>query len=314
MDTYAVIRGVSFFAPQRIMTETSTSDLGTQAAKNLLAKEGLGPQDLDLIIAASLSPDYFFPGIGVQIQHKLGTNFIPAIDIRGQNSGFAWSLASADAFIRSGLYRRVLVVGAELFSRLLQSAPSAKKMAALVGDGAGAVILEAQMSEKEKPQASNQVRGLIDHVLGSDGRGLDIHAMKRPGCGRGNATLVTAQDIQSDAHIPIFDELAFKQNAVEHMVASAQTILQRNKITVDDLDLLISSSMDKSLNDSVCKKLNLATEKFFQNNQNHGDTIAALLPMSMAEAEENGRLKKGNLVLTLTFGSGLNWGANLIRW
>lgn len=313
MDICSVIRGVSFFAPERVVVDSCTSDLGTHAAKKLLAKEGLDPQDLDLIIAASLSPDFYFPGIGVQIQHKLGANFIPAIDIRGQNSGFSWGLATADAFIRAGLYRRVLVVGAELFSRLLQSVPSARKMAALIGDGAGAILLEAQNC-KEGPRTSNQVRGLIDHVLGSDGRGLDLHAMKRPGCGRGNAQLMSSQDLQTEAHLPTIDESVFKQSAIDHMVESAQAILRRNAVTVDDLNILISTSMDKSVNDSVCKKLSLAPEKFFHNKQAYGDTIAALLPMSMAEAEEAGRLKKGDLLLTLAFGSGLNWGANLIRW
>ena len=339
----SVIKGVSFFVPENVVTnddlsklmetsdewitertgikerrfvnyDTSTSELGTLAAKKVLAKTGLQAKDLDLILAATLSPDYFFPGIGVQIQHQLGAPTIPAIDIRGQCSGFGWSLATADAFLRSGLYKRILVVGAELHSRVMEMSTRGRNVSVLFGDGAGAAIVEAETHDGEMPTAHNKVRGMIDHLLGSDGSGAEMLAMLRPGFSKGNSELITVQETQDKVYLPVMDGRQVYRAAVTHMVEIGNAICERNGIRPTDLDLVIPHQANLRINEAVRDKLGLDANKVFNNIQRYGNTTAATLPICMTEAEEQGLLKKGDLVLTLVFGSGFTWGANLLRW
>lgn len=340
--TSATVRGVSYYVPDNVVTnhdlaklmetsdewirertgiqerhiantDTSTSELATIACKKVLEKTGLEAKDIDLILAATLSPDYFFPGIGVQVQDKLGAPFVPAIDIRGQCSGFGWSLATADAFIRGGLYKRILVVGAEMQTRLLEMSTRCRNLAVLFADGAGAMIVEAK-SEKELPTAQNKIRGLIDHILGSDGTHAEQLAVLRPGFGKGHSELITVRETADKAFLPVMEgQLVFK-SAVSKMVEIGEELCKRNGIKPTDLDLVIPHQANLRINEVVREKLHLPPEKVFNNIQKFGNTTAATLPIGMADAEAQGRLKKGDLVMTLVFGSGFTWGANLLRW
>lgn len=337
-----VVKGVDFYVPNKVVSNdelsklmntsdewitersgikerrfadenTSTSELGFFAAQKVLKKTGLIAKDLDLILTATLTPDYFFPGIGVQIQTQLGAPNIPAIDIRGQCSGFGWSLATADAFVRSGLYKRILIVGAELQSRALEMSDRGRNVAVLFGDGAGAMILEAQ-ELKELPTAKNKVRGLIDHILGSDGSGAEYLAIQRPGFSKGHPELISVKETEEKAYLPYMDGRQVFRNAVSQMIKIAEELCKRNGIDPSDIDIVIPHQANLRINEAVRDKLGIASEKVFNNIQKYGNTTAATLPIAMTEAEEQGKLKKGDLVMTLVFGAGFTWGASLLRW
>lgn len=339
----ATVRSVGFYVPDRIVTnddlakkmDTSdqwirertgieqrrfvsdlsvgTSDLGVFAAKSALEKAKVDPQELDFIIAATLSPDYFFPGIGVQLQHKLGARTIPAIDIRGQCSGFAWSVATANAFIRSGQYRKILVVGAELQTRLLECSDRGRDVAILFGDGAGAMVLEG-VETKELPSGQNKIRGVIDNEIGCDGSGAEMLMIKRPGMSGGYEEFITADEAANKAYLPIMDGRQVFKNAVSRMVEAGTALLARNGLTINDVDLIVPHQANLRINEMVRQKFGLPEDRVFNNIQRYGNTTAATLPIGMSEAESMGRLKRGDLLLTLAFGAGFTWGANLIRW
>jgi 3-oxoacyl-[acyl-carrier-protein] synthase-3 len=183
----------------------------------------------------------------------------------------------------------------------------------LFGDGAGAMIVEAS-SQAEMPSTRNKVRGFIDHILGSDGSGAELLAILRPGFSKGHSELITVQETEEHAYSPVMEGRQVFRAAVLHMVKIAEEICKRNGIKASDLDLVIPHQANLRINEAVRDKLSLSPEKIFNNIQKYGNTTAATLPICMTEAEEQGRLKKGDLVMTLVFGSGFTWGANLIRW
>ncbi|MBI2602371.1 MAG: ketoacyl-ACP synthase III [Deltaproteobacteria bacterium] len=339
---YSVVSGVSFYVPEKIVTNedltrvmdttdtwiqertgirerriadvnTSTSDLGTLAARKVLEKCGKTPRDLDLLVAATLSPDYYFPGIGVQMQNALGASCIPALDVRGQCSGFAWSIATADALLRTGNYRCALVVGAEIHSRVIEFSNRGRNVSVLFGDGAGAMLLE-RGKENEPPTSHNKVRGVIDSLMGCDGSGAEFLAVKRPGTARGFKEFISPEEAEKKAYLPYMEGQQVFRHAVTRMLEAAQTILKRNGLKAQDIDLVIPHQANIRINETVREKLELAPEKVFNTIERYGNTTAATLPIGMTEAEERGILKPGALVLTLAFGSGFTWGANLIRW
>lgn len=336
------VQGVGFFVPEKVMSNddlaqimdtsdawitertgikqrrfvdvnTSTSDLGVQAAKNVLMKTGTQAKDVDLIIAGTVTPDHYFPGIGVQIQAGLGVSGFPAIDIRGQCSVFAWGVATADAYIRSGFCRRALVIGAETQSRVMELSDRGRNFSVLFGDAGGAILLEAHTYDEGRPTVQNGMRGLIDHMMGSDGSGAEMLSLKRPGFAKEHKEFLSLEEA-ADRVLPNMDGRQVFRNAVERMSELADKILTRNKITAKDISLLIPHQANLRINEFLREKLGLAPEKVFNNIQRYGNTSAATLPLCMSEAEQFGHLKKGDLLLTLTFGSGYTWGANLIRW
>jgi 3-oxoacyl-[acyl-carrier-protein] synthase-3 len=296
--------------------DVTTSDLAVRACQEALTNSKCKAEEIDLIVAATLSPDYYFPGIGVQIQQKLGMNFTPGFDVRGQCSGFSWALGAADSFIRSGQYKKVLVVGAEVHSRVLEFSTWGRFISVLFGDGAGAIVLEGQecKSAKDWPTGKNTARGIFDNIMGSDGSGAKALGMLRPGCTVGEAKFVTPEDIEQKTIHPVMDgQLVFK-NAVRRMCESATTLLERNGLQASDLDFLIPHQANLRINDMVRQKMGIPEEKVINNIQKYGNTTAATLPLCMYDAVHDGRLKPGALVMTVAFGSGFTWGANLMRW
>lgn len=292
--------------------EMGTSDLGVLAAKQALERAGRDISEIDLILAATLSPDYYFPGIGVMIQNKLGAKDVPAMDIRGQCSGFSWGIATADAFLRSGQYQRILVVGAELQSRVIEYSNRGRNVSVLFGDGAGALILS---QEKEGPATIDNGRsGVIDSVMGSDGSGAELLAVTRPGVSANNPDFLSAKEAEEKAYLPYMDGRQVFKHAVRRMMEACFTLLKRNGLTTEQVDLLIPHQANLRINEMLREKMGLPPEKVFNNIQRYGNTTAATLPLGMSEAEMEGKLKRGDLLLTVAFGSGFTWGANLIRW
>ena len=292
----------------------STSSLAIGACEEAIKKAGLEAKDIDLVLAATLSPDYYFPGIGVIIQNKMGMRNIPAIDLRGQCAGFAWAISTADAYSKLGIYKNILVVGAESHSPAIDYSDNGRHIAVLFGDGAGAVLFRSEVcNDNERPTATNSISGIIDHELGSDGSGAESLAIYKPGMG-GNLRYVSKEDVEKGSIFPVMDgKLVFK-NAVMRMMNAVNTILERNGLTIDDIDLLVPHQANARINEMLRAKLNLPEEKVVNIIADYGNTTAATLPLCMYEAEKDGRLKKGKLVVTVAFGAGFAWGANLIRW
>lgn len=340
MTVHSVIRGVSHFVPERAVSNqhlstlmttsdewitertgikerrfvepgTSSSQLGARAARTLFSSLDIDPSSIDMIVAATLSPDFYFPGIGVMLQRDLGLRNIPALDIRAQCSGLVYGLASVDAFIRSGQAKRVLLVCAEVQSPVLDFSDRGREMAVLFGDGAGALLVEGAEGD-EAPSGINSVRGVIDSLLGSDGHGADVLALQYPGTA--HKEFVTQPMLEQGLFHPNMEGKTVFKNAVTRLCETAAVILQRNRVAPDRVSLVLPHQANLRINEMVREKLGLPPEKVFNNIQKYGNTTAATIPICMSEAVAAGKLSQGDLVLTLAFGAGFTWGANLIRW
>jgi 3-oxoacyl-[acyl-carrier-protein] synthase-3 len=287
----------------------STSQLGERAAIEALARAGWAATDVDLIVVATLSPDYYFPGVGVMLQQRLGCRTVPALDIRAQCSGLVYGLSCIDGYIKSKQARRVLLVCAEVQSPVLDMSSRGRDMAVLFGDGAGALTLEAQECAGD---GNEQDRGIIDSFLGSDGGGADVLCLKVPGTA--NPGFVRTSDIEEARVHPYMDGKVVFKNAVTRLLETAHTLLTRNQVSSQAIDLIIPHQANLRINEMVREQLGLPPEKVFNNIQLYGNTTAATIPICMSEAEAQGVLKEGMLVLTLAFGAGFTWGGNLIRW
>lgn len=339
MSRNTVIQSVAHFVPEKIVTNddlaqqmdtsdawirertgirerrfvergTPTSELAYTALERAIERSGIDPQSVDLLVAATLSPDYYFPGIGTQLQARLGLRNIPAIDIRAQCSGLVYGLSLVDAYFKSGQASVALLVCAEVQSPSLDFTDRGRDMAVLFGDGAGALVLQAE----DGPAASggNRQRGVIDSLLGSDGSGAEVLCLKVPGSA--NPGFLNEHDYGEGNWHPKMDGRQVFKHAVHRMGETAEAILARSRIPPSDIDLLVPHQANKRINEAVRERLGIDSERVFNNIERYGNTTAATIPICMSEAEACGKLKEGSLVLTLAFGAGFTWGANLIRW
>ena len=289
-------------------SEVSTADLGERAARLALEKAGWSPEDLDLIVFATLSPDYYFPGVGVMMQQRLGCRPIPALDIRAQCSGLVYGLSCVDGYVKSRQAQKILLVCAEVQSPVLDLTTRGRDMAVLFGDGAGALTIEAaRIGTSDTTQ-----RGIIDSFLGSDGSGADVLCMKTPGTAVPG--FISQDDIAQARVHPYMDGKVVFKNAVTRLIETATTLMTRNGVKPEQLDLVIPHQANLRINERVRTQLGIPPERVFNNIQRYGNTTAATIPICMSEAVEQGILREGALVLTIAFGAGFTWGGNLIRW
>lgn len=278
----------------------STAELGYYAAQEALDKAGWSPGALDLIIFATLSPDLYFPGSGVLLQHRLGLEITPALDIRMQCSGFIYGLSVADQYIRAGMYKRVLVVGAEIQSTWIDYAPEGRTVGVLFGDGAGAVLLET----------SEENRGLLSTHLFSQG----AYAME--------LCIAEPSSRQWDHHIPgsygikpYMDGREVFRHAVQRMTEAIQTALSTQNWLPNEVDLFVLHQANLRIVQAVADNLGLSMEeKFYNNIHKYGNTTAASIPICLYEAQAEGRLKPGDKVILAAFGSGFTWGSVALIW
>jgi 3-oxoacyl-[acyl-carrier-protein] synthase-3 len=285
----------------------TTSMLGEEAARRALERAGWQPTDVDLIVVATLSPDLYFPGVGVLLQQRLGCRTIPALDIRAQCSGLVYGLSCIDGYIKSRQARKVLLVCAEVQSPVLDLTTRGREMAVLFGDGAGALCIEAVEAD-----AIGASSGILDSYLGSDGSGAEVLCMKLPGTA--TPGFIRGSDIaQGLVHPQMEGKIVFK-NAVTRLLETAHVLLQRNNLTPKDLGLVIPHQANMRINEMVREQLGLPVNRVFNNIQRYGNTTAATIPICMSEAVAEGRLRSGDLVMTLAFGAGFTWGGNIIRW
>jgi 3-oxoacyl-[acyl-carrier-protein] synthase III len=272
-----------------------TSDLGTKAALAALANAGVDAQSVDLIILGTSTPDNTFPATAVQIQHNLGINHGVAFDLQAVCSGFVFALATADNFLRSGSHKRALVIGAETFSRILDW--NDRGTCVLFGDGAGAVVLEAQQQA-----GNNSDRGILTTHLRSDGR----HKAKLYVDGGPSST-------QSVGHLRMEGKEVFK-HAVGMITDVIDDAFKATGLTADDVDWLVPHQANKRIIDASAHKLHIAPPKVVLTVDRHGNTSAASIPLALCVAVSDGRVKRGDLILFEAMGGGFTWGSALVRW
>ncbi len=300
----------------------TTTTMGARAAERAIADAGISKEEVDFIIFATLSPDYFFPGCGVLVQRELGISEgeVGALDVRNQCSGFVYGLSVADAFVKSGTYKNVLLIGAEMHSMGLDFTTRGRNVSVIFGDGAGAVVLQPTDEEDQ---------GVLTTHLHSDGRHAEELAFISPGCHggyHGNLEMYGFSDNEFDT-VFITQEMVDKaliypnmngkyvfKFAVQKFPAVIQEALATAGYQTTDLDLLIPHQANLRISQFVQKVLRLNDDQVFNNIQKYGNTTAASIPLALSEARDAGRVKRGDLVCLAAFGSGFTWGASLLKW
>jgi 3-oxoacyl-[acyl-carrier-protein] synthase-3 len=286
-------------------SDICSSDLALEASLRALEAARLKKEDLDLILLATLSPDHEFPGTACFLQAKLDLPGIPAIDVRQQCSGFIYGMSMADAFIRTGQYRHVLLVGAETHSKGLDKSDHGRDVTVLFGDGAGAMVLGPTNSEDRSRILSTRL-----HADGRFAKELWLKApnMARPG------DRVQAADLETRDVYPTMNGKTVFLHAVRKMPEVLKEALDSAQLTVDDVDLFIFHQANLRINEAVAKQLGIPDSKVFNTIDRFANTTAATIPIGLDEAIKAGRLKKGMLVASAVFGSGFTWASALYRW
>ncbi len=292
--------------------KTSTSDLGLEAAKLALSDAGISARELDLIIFATLSPDHEFPGTGCFLQSKLGVPGIAVLDIRQQCTGFIYGLSVADQFIRSGMYSRALLVGAEVHSKGLDRTPNGRDVSVLFGDGAGAVVISGYDGVETNVAGTQEGRIFSTH-LHADGdyaRELWIDAPTMAGSGDN----LTHAMLDEGRHFPKMNGRTVFMHAAKRMPEAILEALAKNSVEIADVDLFVLHQANARVNDMVGKQLGIPPEKVFNTIDRFGNTTAATIPLGLFEARKANVLRPGMLVCSAAFGSGFTWGSALYRW
>lgn len=278
--------------------------LAVEASKEAIDKAGLQADDIDAIVFACMMSDFPFPGTGPLVQQALGCKkTIPAIDIRVQCSGFLYSMSVADAWIRSGFYKRVLIIGSEVQSTTLDISPRGRDNAVLFGDGAGALIVEA---------TTDSTNCVLDMVLHSEGEWAQKLGLFKPSP-NDFPRLGEGQVMGADVYGVMEGRFVFK-HAVQRMSESIVEICQRNSLTPDKIDFVIAHQANRRIIEAVLDQFKIPESKTHYTLDRYGNTTAATIPLTMGEAVELGKIKRGDLILWVAFGSGFAWGATLMRY
>lgn len=327
------ISGIGFHAPERVVTNadlervmdtsdawivertgirerrfvepgTGSTDLALEASRNALADAGRAPGEVDLIVFATTTPDYCFPGCGVLLQDRLGLPTIPAIDVRNACSGFLYALATADAFVRTGQYRCALVIGAEVQSTGLDLSTAGRDMAVLFGDGAGVAVVE--------PANDGAPGTILTSVLHGEGAHAQMLWAEAPTSlvqGR-----ITPEMIAEGRHFPQMNGRQVFKHATTRFPEVIQEALGKTGLSLDDVALVVPHQANRRIGDAVAQRLGIPPEKVFQNIDRYGNTTAASIPIALTEARDQGRIRSGDLVVLAAFGGGFTWGASVVRW
>ncbi len=331
----SVIAGSGFYVPPRVVTNhdlaklmttsdewivqrsgikerhyiddgVGASDLALHASKTALERAGITAKELDLIIFATLSPDVCFPGGGVFLQAALGCNQIAALDVRNQCSGFLYGLQVADAMIRAGQYKRVLLVGAEVHSTGMEFTDRGRDVTVLFGDGAGAVVLVA-----EEGKGTKEDRGILFTKVAADGNGAKDLWCVAPSSAR--IPRLTEQMLADGLHYPQMNGKTVFKWATEKMPEVASEAMTAVGVGVADLAWFVPHQANLRINELVARRLEIPETKCWNNIVRYGNTTAATIPIGLAELAEQGKSKKGDLVLMAAFGSGFTWGSAIVR-
>ena len=283
----------------------TTATMGVKAAKIAIERADIDNNDIDLILFATLSPDYYFPGSGVIVQQHLEIPTCPAMDIRNQCSGFIYALSTADQFIKTGMYKNILIIGSENHSGGLDMTTRGRGVSVIFGDGAGAVVL----SRSEDPD-----KRILSTHLHSEGQFAEELALIGPSTNRWVPEILEANDPTDISYYPNMNgQLVFK-NAVVRFSEVIMEGLQQNKMTPEQIDMLIPHQANLRISQFIQRKFGLNDDQVYNNIMRYGNTTAGSIPIAMAEAWEEGKIKSGDLVVLAAFGSGFTWGSSLIRW
>lgn len=288
----------------------STSDLALEAAKLALTDAGIAKEELDMIIVATLSPDAAAPGTGCFLQKKLGVSGIPAFDLREQCSGFLYGMSLADLYIRAGQCKHVLLVGAELQSKLLDMTPRGRNVTVLFGDGAGAAVISA--TEVEDDSSASKESFILSTHLHSDGGLLGHLLWAHPGTA--NPQFLTQSLMDEPESYPQMRGRELKDICLERMPEVTFEALNAHGYKSDDVDLFVIHQSNKRINEAYAESMRVPEEKVFSTIEDFGNTTAATIPIGLAEAVRQGRLERGMLVASCSFGSGITWASALYRW
>ena len=280
------------------------SDMGFEASQVAMQRAGWSPEDIDLIIFATLSPDIFFPGSGCLLANKLGLNSTPALDIRQQCTGFLYGLATADAYIRSSLAKRILLVGAEVHSTGIDISTKGRDVAVIFGDGAAAVCVERMETD-----TNSGVLACALHADGSLAESLMVYAP----ASRENPR-IDEKMLAEGKHYPAMDGKNIFKNAVRRLPQVAQEVLEKAELPLEAVDLFIPHQANLRINQAFAKAMDLPEDKVFNNIQRYGNTTAASIPLALDEALELELIGPGSTVMFLGLGAGVTWGAVLYRF
>jgi len=284
----------------------STFTMGLEAAKMAISNAGIDKEDLDLIVFATLSPDYYFPGPGVQIQEALEINTVAALDIRAQCSGFVYSISVADQFIKTGMYKNILVIGSELQSHGIDKSTRGRSISVIFGDGAGAAVLSRE---------EDISKGILSTHIHSEGKHALELATEAPGMGtRWVTDIIKDNDAEDLSYRPYMNGQFVFKHAVKRFSEVITEGLQKNNLEVSDIDMLIPHQANLRISQFIQKRFALSDDQVYNNIQKYGNTTAASIPIALSEAHEQGKIKEGDTVVLAAFGSGFTWGSVIIKW
>ncbi len=283
------------------------SDLGLEASHKALEKAGWQPEDIDFIIFATLSPDIFFPGSGCLLQTKLGLKSTPALDIRQQCTGFLYSLATADAYIKSGLANKILIVGAEVHSTGLDKTTRGRDVAVLFGDGAGAICVEGVETEQQI--------GVIASVLHADGKGAEALMVELPASKLPDRMALGLEGDEIARYYPVMNGQSVFKTAVKKLPEVTREIFTKTGMTIDDIDMIFPHQANLRINQAYQQFMKIDEKKIFNNIQKYGNTTAASIPIALDEALEHNIVgKEGDTIMFIGFGAGFTWGSVIYRF
>ena len=284
----------------------TTTSMGVKASLKAIEAAKINKEEIDFIVFATLSPDFYFPGCGVLVQKELGLPNVGALDIRNQCSGFIYALSVADQYIKTGMYKNILVIGAETQSPALDMTTRGRNMAVLFGDGAGAAIV----SRSDDPE-----RGILSTHLHSQGEHAEQLAMITPGVGTKWVTELLAENDPDDvSYYPNMNGQFVFKNAVVRFAEVIEEGLKTNGLSNKDINMLIPHQANLRISQFVQHQFKLTDEQIFNNIMKYGNTTAASVPIALTEAVQQGKIKDGDLVVLAAFGSGFTWASAIIRW
>ena len=284
----------------------TTTSMGVKASLKAIEAAKINKEEIDFIVFATLSPDFYFPGCGVLVQNELGLPNVGALDIRNQCSGFLYALSVADQYIKTGMYKNILVIGAETQSPALDMSTRGRNMAVLFGDGAGAAIV----SRSDDPE-----RGILSTHLHSQGEHAEQLAMIAPGVGTKWVPQILAENDPDDvSYYPNMNGQFVFKNAVVRFAEVIEEGLKSNGLSHKDINMLIPHQANLRISQFVQHQFKLTDEQIFNNIMKYGNTTAASVPIALTEAVQQGKIKDGDLVVLAAFGSGFTWASAIIRW
>ncbi|HEX8574994.1 MAG TPA: beta-ketoacyl-ACP synthase III [Flavobacterium sp.] len=289
-----------------IRGEDTTTSMGVKAARIAIERSGITNDAIDFVIFATLSPDFYFPGPGVLVQRDLGLRTVGALDVRNQCSGFIYAISIADQYIKTGMYKNILVIGSEVHSVGLDMTSRGRGVSVIFGDGAGAAVLSRE---------EDLTKGILSTHLHAEGQHAEELIVKAPGMGgRWVTDIIADNDPDDESYFPYMNGQFVFKNAVVRFAEVINEGLKANHLQVSDINMLIPHQANLRISQFIQQKFQLTDDQVYNNIQKYGNTTAASIPIALTEAWEQGKVKSGDTVVLAAFGSGFTWGSVIIKW